>query len=143
MQSRHNVTGIQYEGGVSFDYKNTALLAQSLVGNIFPGVCLFVSVGIESVCCLHWPKCQSPVFLFMSNDISSVCHHSLGICADLSLVNASMCPLQAPIRHVLTHSEDSGGGGVGVWGSHLLLNFGEGWEISLRTFPPTAVRLFG
>ena len=33
MQSRHSVTGIQYQRGVISDYKNISLLAQSLARN--------------------------------------------------------------------------------------------------------------
>lgn len=100
MQSRHNVAGIQYQGGLMSDYENISLPAESLARNCVMASVLFfvliyrhsfVLIRIDSVHTLQWLKYQRLVFSLseMSKDVNILHHHSLPICTDSSQANAS------------------------------------------------------
>lgn len=126
MQSRHNVTGIQYQGGMMSDYINISLPAERIARtylrvSVLPCVAFLWTVFCFSMnsLSLHLTMAEMPEPCFPSVwDIKGCQHSPPSLTSPFVQTWAQLmhpiCPLWAPIHQPLTHRR------VSERGDHLL-----------------------
>lgn len=136
MQSRHNVTGIQYQGRLMSDYINISLATQCIAGNyhrIRVLWCLFFVDCFwtyELTVYIQWLKYQLLVFFVW--DVKGCQHSPPSLTSPFVQTWAPLmhpkCPLWAPIHQPLTYRRGS------ERRDHLLFKYLKGWGNSHEVY---------